>query len=163
MKLNLTINRLYELAGPNGRLRNLHGTPRPVLDDKGAVVRNPDGSLLVDVVPMKLGAGVRLNVALMLMKLDPLIKAFETVRDDLIKEAKKAAKAAAPTDTPEEKYWTTSSPALLALQETLNALALETREVEIDKKLNLSDLKPDENNLDPQVIIGLQDVVDLGA
>lgn len=163
MKLNLTLAKLYDLAGPNGRLRSLHGTPKPVIDEKGAIVRNPDGSLLVDVIPLKLGAGVRLNVALMLIKFEPLIKAFEEIKASLIKEAKKAAKDAAPAGATEEQYWVPTAPSLLAAQDALNALTLETREVEIDHRIKLSDLKPDENNLDPSLIIALQDVVDLSA
>lgn len=155
MKLKLPLAKLIDITNA---LKSLHGQRKVIVDKEGKAVMQ-DGQIATEVIPFDLGAGVRLNVALMLMKLTPIVTAFEQTRDQVINKAKR--------DTTSEgsamPEWGQGHPGFALAVAEMDKVLSEELELEFDAPIKVVDLKIDVNQFSPDLVIILSPILDFTA
>lgn len=141
--------------GIRGALSDLHGTHKTLHDKDGSVVRDKDGNVVLEHVPYKFATSTRARLAVLSVTLQPLAQAFEDTRVGLVKDFIAKANGA---DTGRTEPITSLSPGDRFYSELIdetNVLLNESFEVAGDKSVHIDDLRADENNLPPGLLIAL--------
>lgn len=154
--MDITYNEVQALFNA---LTALQGVRKPSVGKDGELVKDGDNGYLITIEPYDIDYNARLNAALLLKKLKPLLEAFTDTRNDIIKDYTKKHKA---DELNKDIPFGAKSSVYQEYVSEINSLGKNTVKADIDEVvIKIKDLKIDKNKIDPGVIADLMTVIKL--